>query len=67
MPTITIFRGTDGYWQADMSHADHALEIKQLFGTAILPTVWINSELADKVQKGVQELNPGHKVIVKAN
>lgn len=61
MHTIELFCH-NGNWMA--KHSDHA--IKELFGTDTLPTAFISLVPHETVLGIIRELNPNHKVIIRA-
>lgn len=56
----------NGAWHADMSDADGAAEIRELFGTCLLETPFLVGADVDDVAATIRELNPGHLVTVRS-
>ncbi len=63
MAAITIFL-EDDTWCANMRQADGAGEIKELFGTYILPTPFTAQSSATDVAQVLAGRNPGHEILV---
>lgn len=62
-PTIQIIL-QNNTWHADMTHATGAEEIKELFGTYLLPTPFTAKSATETVVASLRKRNPGHEILV---
>jgi hypothetical protein len=65
MNTIILSRSATG-WVADFSASAKAVEVRRLFGRALLPTAFDPEAHPARVTAEIQRLNPGARIVVSA-